>query len=444
MKSFLIKLVIALSSISYSGMAQIIYTFAGTGSAGFFGDGGTAINAQFMNPEGIVIDASGNMYICDYFNQRIRKIDPSGIISTFAGTGVAGYGGDGGSATLALVKNVSDVAVDATGNVYIADKGNSRVRKINNSGIISTFAGNGTGGYSGDGGPATSAALSPNNITIDALGNVYISDASNACIRKVNSSGVISTIAGTGIQGYSGDGGLAINAQLKNPGGLCVDGSGNIYVSDGNNCIRKINTSGIISTYAGNGAAGFSGDGGAATSAQFNVPLGIAIDGLGNLYISDFSNNRIRKVSSSGVISTFAGNGIAAFSGDGALATTAGVWNPQGICVDVTGNVYSSNSNRIRVICNSACITSVNSIPENNNKLNVFPNPNNGTFKVEIEKETSDNYIVLYNSLGCKVFEQKLIKGENILRTTNLANGLYNYTLLQSEQIISNGKIVVE
>jgi sugar lactone lactonase YvrE len=225
-------------------------------------------------------------------------VTTSGIISTLAGNGIKGYSGDGDAATNASLNGPSGVSVDAVGNLYIADNGNHRIRKVNTSGVISTVAGNGIKGYGVDGVTATSVSLNgPNGVAVDAAGYIYITDDYNHRIRKVNPSGVISTVAGNGIQGYSGDGDAATNASLNGPSGVSVDAAGNLYIADnGNHRIRKVTTSGVISTVAGNGIGGYSGDGGSATSASLSFPSGVALDAAGNLYIVDSNNGRIRKV----------------------------------------------------------------------------------------------------------------------------------------------------
>ena len=254
----------------------------------------------------------------------------SPVITTVAGSGTAGHGGDGGAATSAGL-SASGVAVDAVGNLYIADSGNSRIRKVDAvMGIITTVAGNGIAGYSGDGGAATSAQLSPHlqGIVVDAAGNLYIADAGNNRIRKVTAAtGVIITVAGNGTTGYSGDGGAATSAELGNSYGVAVDAAGNLYIADnGNSRIRKVDAvTSIITTVAGNGIAGYTGDGGAATSAELDHPQGVGVDAAGNLYIVD--NDRIRKVNAAtGAITTVAGSGIAGYSGDGGAATSASLF----------------------------------------------------------------------------------------------------------------------
>jgi trimeric autotransporter adhesin len=276
---------------------------AGTGSYGYSGDGGQATSASMSNSRGVAVDASGNMYIADTNNHRIRMVTKStGIISTVAGTGYPGYSGDGGQATSAALNYPYGVAVDASGNIYIADTDSYRIRMVTKStGIISTVAGTGSYSYSGDGGQATSAALnSPYGVAVDASGNIYISDTYNYRIRMVTkSTGIISTVAGTGYSGSSGDGGQATSAALFYPYGVAVDASGNIHIADSSNYrIRMVTKStGIISTVAGSGYSGSSGDGGQATSAALNSPYGVAVDASGAIYIADTYNYRIRMFS---------------------------------------------------------------------------------------------------------------------------------------------------
>ena len=428
-----------------------ISTIAGTGVPGFSGDGGPATDAQVNYPTGVAVESAGTVYIADTGNSRVRKVDTIGNISTIAGTGTSGDFGDGGLATDAQLGAPTGVAMDPYGNIYIADKGNNRVRKValvngfifavagnglvvsntvatqipmfnptfiyldgngrayitepsrgkvrmvDTSGNISTIAGTGTSGFSGDGGPATDAQLNtPSSVAVDSAGNVYIADRGNNCVRKVDTignistiagvdaqlntpsgvavdsagnvyiadtgnnrilkvdtSGSISTIAGTGVPGFSGDGGLATDARVNYPTGVAVDSAGNIYITDyGNNRVRKVDTSGSISTLAGTGdSEGFSGDGGAGVDAQLNAPSGVAVDTYGNIYIADTGNNRIRKVDAlTGIISTIAGSNIQWFGGDGGLATAAQLNQPRDVAVDSAGNIYIADyaNNRIR------------------------------------------------------------------------------------------------
>jgi uncharacterized protein (TIGR03437 family) len=344
----------------------IISTVAGNGTVGYFGDGGPATSASLNWTAGVAADAAGNIYIADKWNNRIRKVSPSGIISTLAGSGWQTFSGDGGPATCASMYLPKGVALDAGGNLYIANEGNARVRKVSPSGTITTVAGNGIYGFSGDGGPATSAALDqPQSVAVDGAGNLYIADAWNARIRKVSPSGTITTVAGNG-GGFSGDGGPATSASLSHPSGLALDAAGNLYIADQNNArIRKVSPSGIISTVAGNGAHGFSGDGGPSTTASLNRPSGVTVDAVGNFFIADADNRRIRKVSPAGIISTAAGSGTAGFSGDGGPATSASldldpVWGA-GVAVDALGNLYISDTknHRIRKVNPSGIISTV-------------------------------------------------------------------------------------
>ncbi len=335
--------------------AQIITTVVGSNTLGYSGDGGAATSAKINEPCNAAFDVSGNLYIADYQNNRIRKIDPSGIISTFAGTGAYASSGDGGLAINAQLWLPWGIAVDASGNVYVSEVNGHKIRKINTVGIISTFAGTGIGGFSGNGGPAVNAQLhSPQGITFDALGNLYIADETNEQIRKITTTGIISTFAGTGAWGYSGDGGLATNAQLYGPTAIDFDAFGNAYIADyGNNRVRKVNTSGIISTFAGMGfPQGYSGDGGPAINAKLDYPYGIAVDALGNVFISDFFNHRIRKVNPAGIISTVVGTGISGYGGDGGLPINAQLEYPMGLVFDASGNLFICDygANRIRKI----------------------------------------------------------------------------------------------
>lgn len=340
-----------------------ISTFAGNGKVSFSGDGGPATNAQMFFPIGIARDASGNIYIADCWNHRIRMINTLGNISTIAGTGVAGYSGDGGQATAAKLNFPNGIAIDGSGNIYIADNNNNRIRKINTSGIISTFAGNGWGWYSGDGGQATAATLNnPNDIAIDASsGNIYIADKNNNVIRMVNISGVISTVAGTGSAGFGGDGGLATAAQLNKPMGVAIDASGNLYIADNNNNrIREVVPTGSISSIAGTGTAGYNGDGITATSAELNNPVGVWVDGSGKVYIGDAGNNRIRQISGT-YIYTVAGNGVGGFAGDGSPATAAKINTPAFVTVDGSGNIYFTDdfNQRVREVNASGIISTL-------------------------------------------------------------------------------------
>jgi uncharacterized protein (TIGR03437 family) len=330
--------------ISASGVINVV---AGNGILGFSGDGGPATSASLSSPSAVAVDSEGNLYIADTSNERIRKVS-GGTITTVAGNGTFGFSGDGGPGVNASLDNPTGVAVDSAGNIYIADTANGRIRKVS-GGMITTIAGNSTFGFSGDGGPAASASLNlPAAIAVDSAGNLYIADLANQRIRKVTN-GTITTVAGNGNRGFSGDGGPATSASISGPAGVAVDPVGNLYIADtGNNRIRKV-VSGTIMTIAGNKTPGFSGDGGPATSASLNGPFGMAIDSTDALYIADSSNSRVRKVVA-GTITTLAGNGNYRFSGDGGPATSASLNLPSGVANDSAGNLYIADflNNRVR------------------------------------------------------------------------------------------------
>ncbi len=342
----------ALSGQTNLPAAGNIATFAGTGGyrgSADAGDGGAAVSVSLQTPDGLAFDSHGNLYIADKNDNRIRMVDTAGNITTVAGNGTPGNTGDGGPATLATLLNPIGVAVDSNGNLFIVDYGNQRIRKVDTAGNISAFAGNGTKGYAGDGLLATDPSVElndPSAVAVDGDGNVYIADLSNYRIRKVDhSSGFISTIAGNGTQGFSGENVLATDSsvELHSPKALAFDGLGNLYIADQYNYrIRKIDKSGFITTFAGDGTvpsgpydpAAPIGDGGSATSAQLNGPAGLAFDASGNLYITDQGHSRIRKVDNtvSHIITTIAGNGTPSpaggdgpqnLVGDGGPATSA-------------------------------------------------------------------------------------------------------------------------
>jgi trimeric autotransporter adhesin len=394
----------------------IITTVAGTGVPGFSGDNGLAVNASISSSARLAIDTAGNIYIADIYNNRIRKVTAAtGNITTIAGKGDSGFSGDGGPARSAAFADVESIAIDADNNIYFADAGNYRVRKITaSSGFISTVAGSGSPGYSGDGGPATSASFkSLVSVGIDAQQNVYIADSASSVIRKLTvATGLISTVAGSGAANFAGDNAPAIFATLNRPQGSAVDAEGNLYIADTDNGrIRKVTastglittialgdvgfpkssgaakiiiprppivgvqialdsvgnvyfaradrvlkvtvTTGIITSVAGGAFGGFGGDGGLATNAILSNPLGIAIDSLDNIYIADNFNSRIRKVeAATGIITTVAGNGVPGFPFDDRPAVSSSLGRAFGIAVDSVGNIYlgDHDTHRIRKI----------------------------------------------------------------------------------------------
>ncbi len=329
--------------------------YAGNNTAGFSGDAGAATSAQLNFPFGVAVDTAGNLYIADQLNNRIRKVTTSGTISTVAGNGTAGYTGDGAAATSAELTSPTGIAIDKAGNLYIADSGNNVIRKVTSAGTISTIAGSFTlgAGYAGDGAAATSAQLnSPSQLAVDSAGNLYIADTYNNIIRKLTTDGNINTIIGNNaaVSGSIGDGGAGVNARLNNPTGVAVDSLGNVYVADtNNNRVRKLTTDGIINTVAGTSVGGFAGDGGIATSAKLTEPKGIALDSANNIYIADADNSRIRVVSAlSGYIASIAGNGSIGYGGDGGLGLAGSLYFPSCVTVDGSGNVYfADNQNNV-------------------------------------------------------------------------------------------------
>jgi len=397
--------------------AGVISTFCGTGIAGFSGDGGQAKNAMLSYPAQILFDSSGNLLIADQGNHRIRMIDTTGVITTIAGTGIAGYSGDGGPALAAELNSPWGMALDGAGNLYFSDVGNQVVRKIDAAGTITTVAGNGTEGYGGDGGPAIQASMDfPSGVALDPSGNLYIADRFNHRVRIVNTAGIINTFAGNGVGGYTGDGGPAVDAEVGNPKGLLFR-TNQLFISNaGQSTIRYVNlTTTIINTLAGS-LTGYDGDGNAPRLTEFDRPAGmffasdgsllvtdqtnarirkvtptatttvaggfastsgrgtranlpdtenLAFDSAGNYYVVDFGGNRVLKVTPSGQSSMFAGNGTSGYSGDNGPATQAQLYLPLGVAADTSGNVFIADTSNavIRKVDSSGIITTFASDP---------------------------------------------------------------------------------
>ena len=336
----------------------IITTIAGNGIAGYSGDNGPATQASLNEPRGIAVDGLGNVYIACEGNGVIRRVDTNGVITTIAGNNTSGYSGDGGPAIAAALSQPFSVAVDAHGDVYIADSGNSRIRRVDPDGVITTVAGNGTSGSSGDGGLATNAAIgSPvrgrgrRRRRAVRHGNIYISDTQAAQCVKVDTVGLFTIIAGTsGVVGFRGDGGPATAALLSNPAAIAVDTDGNVYLADnGNRSVRRFDAAGTITTIAGTGTSGFSGDNGPASSAQLGLVGAIAVDSAGNVYLGDLTNLRVRRIDPMGTITTFAGTGTSGFSGDNGPATAAKITQATGLATDDAGNVYIADLGNSRI-----------------------------------------------------------------------------------------------
>lgn len=446
MKKSLFILASMVLSCNYVAKAQTITTVVGNGAVGSIGDGGAATACEINFAYGSCFDASGNLYIADALNHRIRKINTSGIITTIAGTGAAGFSGDGAVASLAQLNRPTDIAIDVMGNLYISDELNSCVRKINTTGIISTYAGmGGMSGNSGDGGAATSAMIQrPNTISIDGAGNIYFSDYLSNVVRKVNTSGTITRVAGNASMGYSGDGGQATAASFYYPCKTVVDNAGNLYIADEYNLVvRKVNTAGIISTVAGNHTAGFSGDGGAATAASINYAEYIQVDHLGNLYIADKVNNRIRKVNTAGIISTIVGTGTQGYTGDGGPAISAEIYEPEAITFDVYGNMYFSDifNYAYRKVTNvTAGIDQTKNTIEG---LTIYPNPSAGILTIEVLNATENCTYKAFNILGQEVKSGNLTQTSNQVSLQELNNGVYSIVVSQKDKT-SIAKIIVQ
>lgn len=336
------------------------------------GDGSPATKVVLTLVDGITAGPQGNLYISHRSKNRIRKVIPDGTITTIAGNGIAGFGGDGGPALKASLNFPAGLAFDPQGNLFIADRNNHRVRMIDKNGIITTVAGNGVADWAGDDGPAVNASLNfPSDVAVDPVGNLYISDRSNNRIRKVDTQGIITTIAGLGPPGFGGDFGLAEDALLKYPFGIFGDQEGNLYIADrGNNRVRKIDARGIITTVAGDGMHSYGGDYGPATRASLAFPTDVVKDDSGNLYIADRNNNRIRKVDPLGVITTFMGTGKAEYNGDNEIAAETSLHLPFALTIDAGGeNLIVADRSHFRVRSANLKNQSVKTVAGNGHSL---------------------------------------------------------------------------
>jgi sugar lactone lactonase YvrE len=411
--------------------AGIISTFAG--ATPVCCNGIPATDAGLVQPFGVAADVFGNVFIADRGNSVIRKIDHStGLMTTIAGTGVPGYTGDGAAATAATLDSPTDVKVDPLGNIYIADEKNSVIRMIDPSGTINTIAGNGNPGYSGDGAGATSATLyMPHGIAVDNNFNIYIADMYNHVVRIVDPTGTINTLAGINVAGYTGDGGPATSATMYLPSSVALDPAGNVYIADkGNNVIRKITIAdGKINTIVGDHVAGGSGDGGKAAVARLDSPVAIAIDPFNRLYISDETNQRIRIVVDSNIY-TMAGNGTIGYYGDGGPAINAEINFPEGIHVDANGNLYIADSRNQRIRYTTH-FEAVNYLHNVQNFVEMYPNPNNGMFTVKGNVGSNDNAEVsVLDAVGQSVYNAQIpVTNGAFTHTVNLsdkyASGIY-------------------
>ncbi len=418
MKSFYLVFGLLLAGGVASAQQYFASTIAGTGaSPGWSGDGGPSLSAQFNNPLRVAVDGAGNLYIADYTNFSVRKVDKaSGNVSTVAGSGAIGFSGDGGSIVGSKLSNILDIAVDASGNVYIADSLNSRVRRVDTSGNISTYAGNGSRGYAGDGGAASDAALYfPAGLALDAAGNLYIADYGNATVRVVTkSTGKISTVAGVGYSVFGsapGDGGPATKAFLAQPYSVGVDKAGNVYVGDiGTSSIRKIGLDGKINTYVSN-----------------FVSQNFAMDASGTIYFADYRTHTVQKILPGGTRLWIAGNGTPGWSGDGGPSTSAQFTAPYGVAIDAAGAVYVADSGNAIIRKLTPAAFSIGAVANAGN-LQAFGPPVAGTG--DAANPISAGEIVVVFGAGL---------GQDTLISAAPQGGLFP-TILAGTQVLFNGK----
>lgn len=414
--------------------AQMITTVAGgaSGHGGYWGDGGAATAAELGYFGSVAVDSVGNVYIGDSNNQRVRKVNvTTGVITTIAGTGIAGYNGDGILATAAQLNFPGPITFDSEGNIYVIDGSNYRIRKIDiNTGLISTYVGSGILGSDGDGGPATSATIATGYMAWDKFDNLYITCSRK--IRKIAPSGVITTIGGTGLPGVTGEGVLATTTNLGGPRGLATDRYGNVYFGDSTSAIRKITVgTGMLTRVAGTGDniwSPYSGDGMSATSCHLST-FGIAIDDTGNLYNSDHGNSRIQKIGLSEVISTIAGTGVAGFSGDDGPATSAKINFPEYVALDKCNNVYIADfaNRRVRKITyHEDCDLITSSVSyKQTATASIYPNP--ATFSITLTAPYKIEDISIRNAIGQIVYEQQYaaVRQTQEIDVSRLPTGVY-------------------
>ncbi len=438
--------------------SQIITTYAGAIGHCFGGDNGPATDASFDFPCNVAVDNLGNMLVADFWNARIRKIDKAtGIITTIAGNGHFTNSGDGGMATDAGINSPTGVATDRLGNIYITCDSitgagtiyyvmqGSYVRKISASGIITTLAGTGSAVYGGDGGPATDAGIGQTNgICLDSSGNVFIAEWSSR-IRKIDLAGIITTIAGNGIPGYSGNNGPATDAQIWKAGDVVTDNCGNLYFTDAS-YIRKIDAAGIIHTIAGTGGSVYSGDGGPATSAGIGNACGLALDDSGNVLFSDILYPVIRKISPSGIISKIAGNGILGYAGDGGDPDSAEIKSVYGVAIDSLNNIYLSDvqNENIRMICSTCSGNSATKmITADHPELIIQSLPTYGSFNVILTSNTQNaSRLIVTNMNGQKVKDTPCVSGKELQMTLNEPPGVYLVTVICGQHLL-HSKILV-
>ncbi|MBE2290092.1 MAG: T9SS type A sorting domain-containing protein [Chitinophagaceae bacterium] len=446
--------------LSFCGRTQIITTIAGNGGGIVdTGDGGPATNAVTYIPGGLCFDKLGNLFVAEGGGGRkVRKITPAGIISTVAGTGSPGSSGDGGPATNATFRTINSLCIDDLGNIFVADLDDNRIRKIDAvTGIINTVAGTGVGGFLGDGGPATAARLyGPTDVCIDRHGNLFIADIANLRVRKVAPNGIISTVVGNGSNSpayYGGDGGRADTTAIHTPYGLCVDDTGNLYISDGRFRIMKVDTFGMIRTFAGNGVMASIGESIPATAASV-IAVRISMDHNNNMYLSEWTgSHKVRKISNSGIITTVAGMGTGGYSGDGGPATSAHLNAPWDVVTDTCGNIYIADSwnNRVRKVffypeCPDTTGGGDDTVAlagevEKTNDVLIFPNPAGNV--VTIKSPTKLTY-TLMGITGQIIMSGTITSGTQSMPVAHLPAGVYFITTTSPQGIRSVKRVVKE
>ena len=426
--------------------AQIITTVAGTGNTTYNGDNIRAIVANLSGPRGICYDRVGNLYLDDGDHCRIRKINTDGIISTIGGTGVYGFSGDGGPATNAEIGLVNSIVIDSAGNIYLSDESNNRVREIDVTGNINTIAGDSTYGYHGDAVQATSTSLwGPQGIALDNSGNLFIADYGNNRIRKVDASGMITTVCGTCTAGYNGDNIMATDAQLNRPYGLFFDKNNDLILSDAANYrIRKITEgTGLITTIAGTGTSSYDGDGGMATDADIKSPTTLLVDNEGNIFFGDIHSYVVRRISTTGIISTIAGTGQYGYNGDNIPATDAQLNTPVSLAIDARGDIYIADfqNERIRYITNVLSTTQYASVTYS---LKLYPNPSDGTFNILVSSKTSKQVSVsIVDRLGRTIRQLPVQANELTTVQEHIPPGVYFLSVKEETKATETAKLFI-
>ncbi len=426
MKRFL--LIISLLSLTLPAGSQIITTVAGTGNFGYNGDGIPATSANMSGPTAVVADSHGNFYISSNLDCRIRKVSVDGTISTIAGTGVPGFSGDGGPATLAAIHQPEGLFIDRQGNLFICDSYNNRIRKVDTNGIITTVAGSGESGFGGDGGQATVAKIwGPSHVYVDDNNFLYLADVGNRRIRMITPAGIISTIIGTGVSGYNGDNIPATSAMIGSPAAVVKDKYGNIYFGDvSNRRIRKVDQFGYISTVAGTGISGHDGDNGPATNAKMLGPKGIVFDKYGNMFFVDGGTDRVKKVNTAGMITNVAGSDGIGFGGDGGPATAASLVQPASISFKPNGDLLIADfgNNRVRMVTNVVGVYDTERSRQE--RILIFPNPSNGTCKVFLQYPAGgEAQMTVTNIYGAEVLRQTIPVNKEVIVSAPWPAGVY-------------------